>query len=237
MKELMIHVERIVRPVRADASKFRMRRELLAHLQATFDQERATGLDETAALEAAKRRFGEPIDLTHQLQAAVPRWERLSVTPFPKFFTVGIAIIAMLLPPAVALALVPTGLASRYAGLFEGITAMAPWTARLTIAAGIFVMELSLWLWYVSVVGVFRSPIPWPRVIGAAIVAFAIHYASMSIIALALTGSARPADPTGDFVGQFLIILFYVAGGVGTAMAKRPIKEWLELDISDPQTS
>jgi hypothetical protein len=53
MKELMVHVERIVRPIRADASKLRIRNELLAHLQAAYDQSRAEGLDEPAALAEA----------------------------------------------------------------------------------------------------------------------------------------------------------------------------------------
>src|SRR5689334_20531134 len=41
MKALMVHVERIVRPVRASARrKLRMRRELLVHLQSAVEQER-----------------------------------------------------------------------------------------------------------------------------------------------------------------------------------------------------
>jgi hypothetical protein len=77
MNELMIHIERIVRPVRAmQFRKLRMRRELLAHLQTAFDEERAGGIEEAAALEAAKRRLGDPAELTRSLQKSVPWLER-----------------------------------------------------------------------------------------------------------------------------------------------------------------
>ena len=42
MNELMVHVERAVRPVRANpARKFKMRQELLAHLTGIYDEELA----------------------------------------------------------------------------------------------------------------------------------------------------------------------------------------------------
>ena len=77
LKELKIVVERAVRPVRATmARKRQMREELLAHLTAIFEEEAETLGDEQAALDQAKRRFGDPRELTGQLQQAVPRWER-----------------------------------------------------------------------------------------------------------------------------------------------------------------
>src|SRR5262245_65861705 len=77
MKELMVHVERAVRPVHATpARKQRMRQELLGHLTAIFDEERARGGDEQQALAQALRRFGNPADLARELQASVPRLER-----------------------------------------------------------------------------------------------------------------------------------------------------------------
>ncbi len=76
LKELKIVVERAVRPVRATvARKRKMREELLAHLVSIFEEEARHG-DEQAALEEAKRRFGDPRELTTQLQQAVPRWDR-----------------------------------------------------------------------------------------------------------------------------------------------------------------
>ena len=71
--QLKILVERAVRPVRASMShKVKMREELLAHVSAVFEEE-AAGLDhEQAALERTAQRFGNPAELTGQLQASVP---------------------------------------------------------------------------------------------------------------------------------------------------------------------
>jgi hypothetical protein len=77
LKALKIVVERAVGPVRATmARKRRMREELLAHLLAIFDEEVEKLGDQQAALEQAKQRFGDPRELTTQLQQAVPRWDR-----------------------------------------------------------------------------------------------------------------------------------------------------------------
>jgi hypothetical protein len=82
--ELMIHVERIVRPVRAMQSrKLRMRRELLAHLQAAYDEERAAGADEAIARDRASQRLGNPRELTQSLQQSVPWLERTLMMRVP----------------------------------------------------------------------------------------------------------------------------------------------------------
>jgi hypothetical protein len=84
MKELRVHVERAVRPVRAsNRRKDRMREELLAHLAGVFEQERARLGDEDAALREALRRFGPAQELTRELQATVPRLERRVFMPLP----------------------------------------------------------------------------------------------------------------------------------------------------------
>ncbi len=76
-KELKIVVERAVRPVRATMSRKRkMREELLEHLASIFKEEMQKAGDDQAALEKAKRRFGDPGELTTQLQQAVPRRDR-----------------------------------------------------------------------------------------------------------------------------------------------------------------
>jgi len=78
VNSLMLHVESIVRPVRArEARKLKMRRELLAHLQAAHEEERGTGETGEAALERAKRRLGESAALTRSLQQSVPAIERI----------------------------------------------------------------------------------------------------------------------------------------------------------------
>ena len=77
MRELMVHVERAVRAVHASpARKRRMRQELLAHLTGLVEEEKARGGDEQEALARALQRFGDPADLSRDLQASVPRLER-----------------------------------------------------------------------------------------------------------------------------------------------------------------
>jgi ATP-dependent Clp protease ATP-binding subunit ClpC len=77
-QELKRVVEQAVRPVRATmARKRRMREELLAHLTAIFEEEAETLGNDQAALDQAKRRFGDPRELTGQLQEAVSRWDRV----------------------------------------------------------------------------------------------------------------------------------------------------------------
>ncbi|MGH7244994.1 MAG: hypothetical protein ACREJD_16385 [Phycisphaerales bacterium] len=84
---LMLHAERIVRPVRAlQSRKLRMRTDLLAHLEAAVDEERGTGNaleDERAAVEHAKFRLGQPEELTKSLQQTVPVVERVLLAKIP----------------------------------------------------------------------------------------------------------------------------------------------------------
>ena len=77
LTQLKAVVDQAVRPVRATlARKKRMREELLAHLVSVFEQELERTGDQQAALGEAARRFGDPGELTRQLQQAVPRWNR-----------------------------------------------------------------------------------------------------------------------------------------------------------------
>jgi hypothetical protein len=85
MNELMIPVERAVRPVRASGRrKLRMREELLAHLTAVYEQERAELRDDSLALHRAVQRFGDPANLTRELQSTVPAVERILFTSADK---------------------------------------------------------------------------------------------------------------------------------------------------------
>jgi hypothetical protein len=80
LTQLKTLVERAVRPVRASQSrKQRMREELLAHVTAVFDEEAAQSGDERLALKQTERRFGNPAELTLQLQESLStsdRWAR-----------------------------------------------------------------------------------------------------------------------------------------------------------------
>ena len=84
MKQLKVHVERIVHSIRASAHrKDKMREELLAHLTGTLQEELAKGDNEEAALERTLRRFGDPDALRRELQASVPAVERILFVPLP----------------------------------------------------------------------------------------------------------------------------------------------------------
>jgi hypothetical protein len=84
VKELMIAVERAVRPVRAEPRrKMKMRQELLAHLTSAYEEALSRLGNEDSAREEAVRRFGNPTDLTRELQASVPFYERVLFTPVP----------------------------------------------------------------------------------------------------------------------------------------------------------
>ncbi len=78
MIRLKMCVEKAVRPVRAmERRKDAMREELHAHINAVYEEEFARVSDSDAAVEAAVRRFGDPAELTRELQHSVPPLERL----------------------------------------------------------------------------------------------------------------------------------------------------------------
>jgi len=73
LTQLKIIVERPVRPVRASTSRKRkMREELLAHVVGVFEEESAKLGDERAALQRTAQRFGNPAEVTSELQETVP---------------------------------------------------------------------------------------------------------------------------------------------------------------------
>jgi hypothetical protein len=78
LTKLMVLVERAVRPVQASISRKRsMREELLAHLTAIFEEEVEKSGDGRIALERSTQRFGDPREISHELQRSVPRWNRI----------------------------------------------------------------------------------------------------------------------------------------------------------------
>jgi hypothetical protein len=81
LTRLKIVVERAVRFVRASVScKRKMREELLAHVIGVFEEEFSRLDDEPAALERTVSRFGNPSEVTSELQASVPAGD--SITRF-----------------------------------------------------------------------------------------------------------------------------------------------------------
>jgi hypothetical protein len=73
LTQLKVIVERAVRPVRASTRRKRkMREELLAHVIDVFEEEAAKLGDERAAAERTALRFGNPAEVSSQLQETVP---------------------------------------------------------------------------------------------------------------------------------------------------------------------
>ena len=86
MQQLRIHVERVVRPIRAAVGrKNKMREELLAHLVQKTQALMAAGADDSTACAEAIEQLGDPAALRADLQATVPALERLAYLPFPDF--------------------------------------------------------------------------------------------------------------------------------------------------------
>lgn len=78
IQELMIPVEKIVRPIQAPMmQKMRMRSELYSHLHALVEEETARQVTAELALDAALKRFGDLKEIQSQLQSTVPKWNRL----------------------------------------------------------------------------------------------------------------------------------------------------------------
>jgi hypothetical protein len=78
LTELMAMVERAVRPVRATVSRKRlMREELLAHVTAIFEEEIEKSSNERIALERTRQRFGDPQELSRELESSIPVFNRL----------------------------------------------------------------------------------------------------------------------------------------------------------------
>ncbi len=84
MRSLRVHVERIVRPIRASVlRKNRMREELLGHLKIAFEEERSRTQSDAEAVQRAAARLGDPDALREDLQHSVPWYERLGHVPLP----------------------------------------------------------------------------------------------------------------------------------------------------------
>ena len=70
-------VERAVRPVRASTTwKRKTREELLAHLTTIYEEEQERLHDSAAAMKESARRFGDPAELSRELDSALPVSER-----------------------------------------------------------------------------------------------------------------------------------------------------------------
>jgi hypothetical protein len=253
MNQLMIHIERIVRPLRAMQSrKLRMRRELLAHLQAAFEEERAAGVDDAAALERAKQRLGNPAELARSLQLSVPWIERTLMARVPGVSAIdrlekysapawGLDRHATLLHSAI---IVLGGISLGYFSLLLAVLVLSPKQLiqaaverpaaavlmNLFNIAAIFALSLSVTQFMFAVT---RSQRPrWQRlrmililVTPACVMAVAVATAERRIATL--HEIARSA-----LIGATLLLWVFATAKL-VAYLRRPYDEWLTLDIAE----
>lgn len=84
MEAMRIHVERLVRPIRAsEQHKNRMREEFLAHLEQRAAAARENGMSEDDAIASATKSLGDIDALRAELQATIPAVERMLFTKTP----------------------------------------------------------------------------------------------------------------------------------------------------------
>jgi hypothetical protein len=240
-KELMMVIEKAVRPIRAgETRKLKMREELLAHLTAIYEEEHARCGDERAAVEAARQRFGDPRELAKELQESVPFMncipyltEKLNYQPGESLFhfivryMVGYAgmlgiMMFLLLPPALL-----------------GMT-RDPWHLYLTIFAKSYPALLMLMvLWILLVAGMRKALFGEDRSRGQAIL-----YGLLSAAVMPLWAFVLYALCTGDLSGSlahlgYTCLIAPLAPLLLVSMTRqvdREIRiraEWAELELGE----
>jgi hypothetical protein len=246
MKELMIHVERIVRPLHASrARKLRMRQELLAHLQAAFDEEREHCPDETTAVVRATQRLGDPAQLAHQLQKSLPLIEGILYTKVP--FHVGLDELERFSPATGMLALIVESylslrtlvlaapfLFSDTAHRFSNLLVDHPLRCLIGSLALGFIMLIWVCICIKFATTVALSVKAWrlKRVIQCA-------FAIVGMLAIWTLAAAEIAGQTAtiSLVGRSVAlssILLLILTSIGRVFARipRPYEKWLSLDIA-----
>jgi Clp amino terminal domain, pathogenicity island component len=239
--QLMKIVERSVRPVRAGAPRKRkMREELLAHLAAIYDEELARRGEPRAAFEAAEQRFGEPVELAREFEAALPFHERINyfAERFVAYRAPESAVRYSLRMALHTFALLATSLGVLTFGLALGYG----WTEAVKMAArilGAIVLltppaQFMVWLAYIkmrdAMWGAFGSRKSLARV-------FALDLLIAAVIALFLLGvaTAAPQDPRaaialcaviGSVSGVAFLLMAYFGGPNGIRDTR-----WALLDI------
>jgi hypothetical protein len=244
MKELMIHVERVVRPIRAlESRKDRMREELLAHLTSIFDEELARLRDRAAAIHEAQRRLGDPTMLTRELQATSPRQEAL-----------GVVCERWLRPghgePVLRYAFRLTGLLAAYCVLITLImlpvysflhVGIAQWPARLWLAEVFLVFCLvpviPLALLYFKMraalcpgPGLNRS---WPRAAIWALLSSLVVPVAGSLLILVSVGNLRVSLELLYLWYPFVVLIPVALAGAALYFGPTQLRhcEWVQLDL------
>jgi uncharacterized membrane protein len=252
MKELMTHVERIIRPVRAlQSRKLRMRHELLAHLQSAFDEESAYGSSEAMSIRQAVARLGNPTELTKELQRTVPWAERVLLARIPVSHTIerweeqG----ARKLYGVGAITLLHISILSGVAGLLSGIPSYMVESVKHSLThstvapahPGLFFVGILL-VWQAIFVVSCRfvmaaadphkrpTPIPTLRRAGAVI-------ALQIVFVIVATAAALDRLPTfAEIIGNIAVTVMLLVCSIlvarWVASRRRPYDEWLTLDLA-----
>lgn len=243
---LMKIVERAVRPVRCNtARKRRMRDELLAHLSEIYDEELARSGVPTAAVRGAATRFGDPNELTAELQAAVPRREQLE-HQFESWFGWHPPETALQWMTRVALQL---GCLMFVLCLSVAIVAMrefgwsySVWLVVRPLAAAMLVLPICLFSYGVCYYrirdhyfGAFRAIKSWLMVVVWAALLGLATVASGFVFFMICYGSLAPA--TAAFYPIVVFGIIWAAGAVVVAPVYGPqeIRDtiWATLDLDE----
>jgi len=255
MKELMLHVEKIVRPLPAfQWRKLSMRREMLTHLQSAFDEERAAGREEAEAIKVAKQRLGDPAHLTKSLQQSIPSTERILFgnVPAPESFhrldkRVGGSLhLHQRLTMAHAAILVLTATAVGYVSLVYAMRVLSPWTviaaqfesrsAFLSLNAfALFAALSTMWasLRFTGAASMTTSPRRNAQLAHLAAFLFVMPIAMLVAIVVVIARRApAPAEMTrGIIIATSLLAILFATGRL-VAHLRRKYDEWLTLELA-----
>jgi hypothetical protein len=254
MKDLKIHVERIVRPVRARQSrKLRMRRELLSHLQAALAEETSRESDETTALENAKQRLGEPAELTRELQRSVPPIERVMQSRTPDKWNgwekrsgrvLGLYDLAILghwliLFGTGVIAVMLISMFSPHIPRQARITFLVdqidhPGRARSVIVAACVIQMVWFYLGmrFLTLAAAPPARFRWWRVITKGMLTLVSQALLMMLIVTQIVRRSPTVTEMAQSLGISLILLGVALGvGRGVAVLREPYDEWLTLEL------
>jgi hypothetical protein len=228
LTQLKVIVERVVRPVRASTShKRKVREELLAHVNAVFDEELSLLRDEPAALARVAHRLGIPGELTSQLQESVSNRDRFD--SFLEDFLIGTGVSTPRLALRYTLlALFPEAFLL-IAYYVQG--RMAEWPIAVSVPVLAFVSVL--------LVGRMRDALfgtkgrSWPRVALVSVASWLLLPVVSFASCLTMSGDVRsslldvlPLIPVALLAPAALIITACAFAGAG-----RTEQEWASLQI------
>ena len=239
MNELMSHVERAVRPVKATRRrKLEMREELLSHLRGVFDEELARSSDEIAAKQVAIERFGPAEELSQKLTATVPWYDPILPWLNPTRYRQHISFWPVTLWASVAyltLAVLMLGVMSR---IFSGITGLE----NLAVIVVTMAIMPPVYLTLLAMAGTFHGVLrhrkaPWRAILYG--VGLAGYLLSSGLTILALDGLDVPRVTWAITMSIATpMIIAVTAKQLGKEILKEEeilarLDRWEEIELSD----